>query len=236
MTKAKWWDVTWNYVSGCHPISDGCKNCYAQRMSKRLVGRFGYPKDDPFRPGITHDTAEMKPFLWTKPRRIFVCSMGDLFHDAVSYETLKCIFNIMRMNLRHRFIILTKRPKRMREVIPYLLNDLRTFTGQEYFTNIDLGVTVENNNEMWRIAELFHTPAAIRFACFEPLLEFIDTSFFEGLDGRSYWPFAGLWGIKDPAAEDGLVSDEFVKLDWVIAGPETGSGKRPYDLEWSKRI
>lgn len=84
-SKIEWTDKVWNPVTGCTKISPGCANCYAERMSKRLAGRCGYPKDDPFKVTV-HPERLGEPAKWTKPWRVFVCSMGDLFHDNVPFE------------------------------------------------------------------------------------------------------------------------------------------------------
>lgn len=125
-TKIEWCDATWSPITGCTKISPGCANCYAERMSKRLAGRCGYPKDEPFRVTLHPDKLE-QPFRWRKPRRIFVCSMGDLFHDGafVDYpdgEFIDKIFAVMAFNPQHTFQLLTKRAGRMME---YLKNQDR---------------------------------------------------------------------------------------------------------------
>lgn len=117
-TKIEWATDTWNPITGCTPISEGCQNCYASRMSKRLAGRCGYEKDNPFR--VTRHPDKMdEPFRWRKPRRIFVCSMGDLFHPDVEDWMLDEIFGvilgcrILNNTPDHVFMVLTKRPDRM---------------------------------------------------------------------------------------------------------------------------
>src|SRR3990172_9702805 len=106
----KWWHDTWSPITGCTPVSEGCAHCYAARMAKRLAGRFGYPDHDPFREGVVHHAA-YQPEHWRKPRRIFVCSMGDLFHDAYSREDVLGVFTVMRENPQHTYMVLTKRPE-----------------------------------------------------------------------------------------------------------------------------
>ncbi len=120
MTKIEWCDEAWNPITGCSPVSEGCKFCYARRMSNRLKGRFGYPKDEPFRVTFHPDRLE-KPFKWHKPRRIFVCSMGDLFHDDVKFITYRdIVFQLYRNSYQltdhwhlvrpeHRYTALTAR-------------------------------------------------------------------------------------------------------------------------------
>lgn len=84
-SKIEWTEYSWNPITGCTPISEGCQNCYAKRMTKRLAGRYGYPSDDPFKV-VLHPERINDPLKWKKPRRVFVCSMSDLFHENVSFE------------------------------------------------------------------------------------------------------------------------------------------------------
>lgn len=108
-----WCDVTWNPVSGCSPVSEGCANCYARRMATRLAGRYGYPKAEPFRVTLHPDKLEELSH-WRKSRRVFVCSMSDLFHEDVPDEFIMEVFHRITMgNRRHTYMILTKRPERM---------------------------------------------------------------------------------------------------------------------------
>lgn len=111
-TKIEWCDEVWNPVTGCTPISEGCQNCYAKRMATRLAGRFGYPADEPFRVTL-HEERLSEPKGWKKPRRVFVCSMADIFHEAVPDEFIDRIWDIMWEHSQHTFLILTKRVDRM---------------------------------------------------------------------------------------------------------------------------
>ena len=163
MSKIEWTDETWNPVTGCTPISEGCKNCYAKRMAQRLKGRYGYPADDPCR--VTYHLDKiMKPYTWKKPRRIFVCSMSDLFHDLVDNMMItRVLYQAIRSP--HTFIILTKRPQRVLEFYnshPFYAKNI---------DNIWFGVTAENQEQAdKRIPILLQIPAAVRFVSFEPLL------------------------------------------------------------------
>ena len=112
-TKIDWADKVWNPVTGCTKISDGCKNCYAERMSKRLAGRYGYPADKPFRVTL-HPEKLDEPLKWKTPQKVFVCSMGDLFHEDMPIGILGAFFNIIANTPQHTYIILTKRPERMK--------------------------------------------------------------------------------------------------------------------------
>ena len=95
--KIEWTDATWNPVTGCSAISEGCANCYAKRMAKRLAGRCGYPMHGGF--GVTfHPERGGQPLRWRKPRRVFVCSMGDLFHEDVTDEQIRLVFDAISEN------------------------------------------------------------------------------------------------------------------------------------------
>jgi len=121
-TKIEWAQETWNPITGCTKISPGCANCYAERMSKRLAGRCGYPKDNPF--AVTRHLDKLaQPLKYKKSRMIFVCSMGDLFHDDVQDWMLDEIFGamlacrILNNHPDHVFMVLTKRPERMKKYL-----------------------------------------------------------------------------------------------------------------------
>jgi protein gp37 len=142
-------------------------------MAKRLAGRFGYPKDDPFRVTFHPDRLDEYLKWWRKAKRIFVCSMGDLFHKNVNLSWLDNIFHIIKLCPQHTFIILTKRP----ENIELMLYDSNILEGGDYLPNVHLGVSVENQH--WateRISTLFDIPAAKRIINIEPMLESIDLS------------------------------------------------------------
>ena len=119
-TKIEWCQETWNPITGCTKISEGCKNCYAERMAKRLAGRYGYPpKPKQFKVTLHRDKVGL-PTKWRKPRMIFVCSMGDLFHDEVEFGTIHHVFQTAADYQRHTFIFLTKRPHRMLEFTKWM--------------------------------------------------------------------------------------------------------------------
>ncbi|MCH8987528.1 MAG: phage Gp37/Gp68 family protein [Chloroflexi bacterium] len=159
-TKIEWTDVTWNPVTGCTKVSPGCAHCYAETITLR------FKRGGPFLPGLStiklHPDRLGLPLSWRIPRRIFVNSMSDLFHDEVPLSFIQDIFNVMREAERHTFQILTKRHERLQEIVEYL----------EWPANVWLGVSVEN--QYWaerRIPVLSKVPAAIRFLSVEPLLK-----------------------------------------------------------------
>lgn len=170
-TKIEWAEKVWNPVTGCTPISEGCANCYAKRMSRRLAGRAGYPPAPHNFDVITHSDKLHEPYGWKKPSRVFVCSMGDLFHENVSENILGYIFGVMERCPRHTFIVLTKRPERMRDFI------LGKNHRQWCLSNMWVGVTIENQARAdERIPVLLEIPASVRFLSAEPLLGFVSFS------------------------------------------------------------
>jgi len=203
-------------LQGVQRFQKVSENCYAERMAKRLKGRYGYPTDDPFRVAPRMDRLN-DPIKWKKPKRIFVCSMGDLFHKDVDYEFLNNVFYVIRKCPQHVFQILTKRPERMRAYISQLV--YKPF--DEYFPNVWLGVTAENQIcADDRIPVLLDTPAAIRFVSCEPLLEKIDLSLYlqgfiktDNMIYKTHFSWCG-------------------GLDWVICGGETGLRAREIKKEW----
>ena len=164
-SKIEWCDKSWNPITGCsHAGSPGCDHCWARRMANRLKGRYGYPKDDPFKVTFHPDRLE-EPLHWKKPSRIFVCSMGDIFHDNVDAFQIGSIFIKILRYSQHIFLILTKRPQRFLKLVPPI----------QLPPNIWLGVSVENQQTVdERIPILLQIPAAKRFVSVEPMLEEIN--------------------------------------------------------------
>jgi len=243
-TKIPWADETWNPVTGCTKISAGCKNCYAERMSKRLAGRFGYPINGSICPvcGNQYDRAKAfcpehpnadlvrhssfdvtlhpdkldQPLHWKKPRRIFVCSMSDFFHVGVPFSFQCEILQVIGKCPQHTFMILTKRTEQL-ELWNYA-------AGWHPYPNLWLGVTVENQEQAdKRIPVLLETPAAVRFVSVEPMLGPVQIR--DQL--HEQWP---------TNADVHQVRDTRPPLDWVICGAETGPGARPMDLDWARDL
>lgn len=158
-TKIEWTDKTWNPVTGCSKVSEGCRNCYAERIAIRLWG------DRDFTEVRMHPERLREINKWKTPQRVFVNSMSDLFHEDVSDDFLNQVFSSMEAT-NHTFQILTKRPERMQK---YLL--WRWEGGRIPRQTIHVGVSVENRATLSRIDALRKTPAAVRFISIEPLLE-----------------------------------------------------------------
>lgn len=226
-SKIEWLDggASWNPITGCTPISEGCANCYAKTMAEtRLRGMFGYDKEDPFKVTFHEDKLD-QPLKWKKPRKIFVCSMGDLFHEDVPTGLIIDIFGVITGSDQHSFLILTKRPERMKGFMEYI-NRFRTTP----LKNVWLGVTAENQRTAdERIPILLDTPAAKRFVSVEPMLEQIDLNLF---GNRRCGYVDKVQHI--PGLVPSLVPVSFI--DWVICGAETGQNARPMDLKWARDL
>jgi len=184
-TKIEWCSEVWNVVTGCTPISEGCEHCWAERMAKRLRGRHGYPADEPFRVTLHSDRLD-QPLCWRKLRRVFVCSMGDLFHADVPLEFIDDVFRMMMLAPKHQYLILTKRPTRMYQFVV----DCET----EALERAWLGTTVESAKHLDRIDVLRDCPAAIRWLSCEPLLGPLDNLNLQGI----HWVVVG--GESGPGA------------------------------------
>jgi len=229
-SKIPWTDETWPIVTGCSRVSAGCANCYAQREA---AGRL---KNHPRYKGLTEGgkwTGEVRfnaetlsePLHWKKPRRVFVASMGDLFHDKVDPEWIDAVWKIMGLCPQHTFQVLTKRPGNMKR----WLKTTSAFAEGHFTPNVWLGVTVENNNHRHRINDLLQCRAAVRFVSVEPTLGPVEIQ-----------PY--LFSDYDQAAMDVQLLTPpggftHAKLDWVIIGAESGRrGRRPCKLEWVRSL
>lgn len=188
----EWTGATWNPITGCTKISPGCKNCYAERMAKRLQA-MGQPNySNGFKLAL-HEHALDLPLTWKKPQTIFVNSMSDLFHKDVSLEFIKRVFTIMKKAHWHTFQILTKRSDRLLEIEREL----------EWLPNVWMGVSVENKDYKYRMNHLRKTNARIRFLSIEPLIGPLGTLDLEGI----HWVVVG--GESGPGARQ-------VDPSWVI--------------------
>jgi protein gp37 len=190
-SKIEWTESTWNPVTGCTKISPGCKHCYAEHMSKRLLAMGQRNYADGFKLTLQPHMLEL-PLKWKKPQTIFVNSMSDLFHQSVPLEYIQKVFGIMKQAHWHQFQVLTKRAARLEQVAQSL----------EWATNIWMGVSVENANYTSRIDNLRSTPAAIKFLSLEPLLGPIDNLSLQDID----WVIVG--------GESGFGARPML-IDWV---------------------
>jgi protein gp37 len=201
-TSIEWTDATWNPVAGCTVISPGCTNCYAMRMAARLeamsVAKYaGLTRKSGRRSVWTgkirlDDKSLDAPRSWSKPRRIFVNSMSDLFHERVPAEFVARAWRVMAETPRHTYQILTKRPDRMAEVAATL----------PLLRNVWLGTSVEDANFLHRIDHLRRIPAAVRFISFEPLIGSVAGADLRGI----HWAIVG--GESGPTARP-------MQVQWV---------------------
>jgi len=230
-TRIEWADVVWNPVSGCAPVSEGCRNCYARRMAYRLRGRCGYPEAEPFAVTLHPDRLK-QPLRWRKPRRVFVCSMGDLFHEKVPESYVDEILEIIAACPQHTFLVLTKRPQNIERKLYEVTEEtpIHELGGGDYLPNLWLGVTVEHQEAAeQRIPILLEMPAAVRWVSCEPLLGPVDLS--KWLRGHArYDTDRNGRPIPQPC---GSVTP---RLDWVVIGGETGPQARPMDPAWARAI
>jgi len=159
LSSIEWTDATWNPVTGCTKVSPGCKNCYADRMAKRLQA-MGQPRyRNGFSVTLQPDLLE-EPLRWRTPKLVFVNSMSDLFHEAVPFEYIRRVSEVMERADWHVFQVLTKRHER-----------LAALAGQlRWPANVWMGVSVESQDYVVRIGSLRRIPAAVRFLSVEPLL------------------------------------------------------------------
>ena len=219
-SKIEWTDETWNPITGCTKVSAGCKNCYAERIAKRFWG------DRKFTDVLCHPERLEIPLHWKKPRRIFVCSMSDLFHPGASPDFVVSVFEIMTACPQHDFQVLTKRTER---IAPVLFGEDGNWYlgGGDYLPNVWMGVTCEDQDTAnKRIPVLFDSWLGIKFVSCEPLLENIDF-------------VKTAYGIKEYCGREmaGLTYSGFIRLlDWVIVGAETGPDARYMDPDWAREI
>jgi len=228
-SKIEWTDETWNPITGCTKISEGCKNCYAEKMAKRLAGRFGYPADDPFKVTFHPDKLN-QPLKWKKPRRIFVTSMGDLFNPDVTFDFINKIYAIQNQASQHKYLWLTKRPEIMWEWV----EQWKMKTGQpKLWSHTWLGVSVENQRAAdERIPILLQIPAAVRFVSVEPMLGGVDLTSV-GSNSHSFQRTNVLRGTIAMFVQPVWTTQ---KIDWVICGCESGQNRRFTNWNWIENL
>lgn len=243
-TQIEWTNATWNPVRGCSRVSEGCRNCYAEVQAARVNAcqhGSGIPEGSAAYDGLLAKSGQwngkiklvpqalQQPLSWKEPRRIFVNSMSDLFHENVPDEFISQVFEIMALCPQHTFQILTKRPERMLNY--FMCMSLagapeRLFAaaaGRWPLPNVWLGVSVEDQKTAdARIPVLFKVPAAIRWVSIEPLLGSIDLE-------RGGWSL--LKPLKSPPKR-GIEGS----LDWVVVGGESGANARPMHPDWVRGL
>jgi protein gp37 len=247
----EWTEVTWNPIRGCSRVSEGCRNCYAERDAARknenpkVPGYRGFSrfvqiggKQVPQWTGKVAfiESKLEEPLHWRKPARVFVNSMSDLFHEALPDEAIDRIFAVMAMCRQHTFQVLTKRPERMlkwatRTRGNHCIEALNVGTGRvisgswiDPIENVWLGVSVEDQETAdERIPLLLQTPATVRFVSYEPALAPVD--------------FANVLMPDGDHLGAGLFNDgEDCGVDWIIVGGESGPGARTPNPAWFQRV
>lgn len=240
-TKIEWADMTINPVVGCSKCSPGCDNCYAEKMAARLAKM---PQTAEKYAGVVDECGKWTGIidfdvycltrLPRKPKRIFVGSMCDLFHDSVMDSQLEHLMGhivLTRANTHHTFILLTKRPERMKEFFTY-------WKPYHEIKNVWLGVTVCNQQEAdEKIPLLLDTPAAKRFVSIEPMLGAVDLTAMRFTHSDGFFGDALQWHhlphCRRAELQDGAV---YPALDWVICGGETGLKARPMHPDWVRSL
>lgn len=192
-TKIEWTESTWNPITGCTKISSGCKFCYAEIMARRLRAMGQEKYKNGFRLTLHPETLR-EPYLWKKPKMIFVNSMSDLFHKDVPVDYIQNIFNVIKDNPHHVFQVLTKRA----DILRYY--DSEGFL--EWPHNLWMGVTVENADVVYRIDHLRNTGARVKFLSCEPLLTAIPDMNLQNID----WVIVGGESGRTPRP---------IKPEWV---------------------
>jgi protein gp37 len=215
-SKIEWCTHTWNPVTGCVKISDGCKFCYAESIAKRFW------KDRKFTDVRSHEDRLEQPLHWKKPSMVFVNSMSDLFHKDIPFEFIKKVHSVMATSI-HTFQILTKRPDRLIKFKKSL---------DWYLGNVWYGTSIESQKTAdERIPLILQVSAPVIFLSVEPMLEEISLECV-GDEFTEINPLTGL-------VHDGGVFDNVMwtnKIDWVIVGCESGSNRRPCKIEWIESI
>jgi len=248
-TGIQWTSATWNPVRGCSRVSEGCRHCYAEVVAARFSGP-GLPYEGLARRvgGEARWTGKVRmvpehladPLRWKKPRRIFVNSMSDLFHEGLSFEQIAAVFGVMAAAGRHTFQVLTKRPQRAREFLDWIggagnecdllgdhasealiaagigvLEPVHHRLGSRVgwpLPNVQLGFSAEDQDTFnARWCQIAGAPAAVLFCSYEPALGPVNAR--------------GALGIGDYGPPPR-------RLDWIIVGGESGPGARPFNIEW----
>jgi protein gp37 len=270
-TKIEWTDFSWNPIRAAHAgqrtdpnhgklgwfcvhVSPGCVNCYSETMNRRIGTGIDYKAQNAKQVKVfLDDKMLLAPLKWKKPRKVFVCSMTDLFADFVTDEMIDRMFAVMALCPQHTFQVLTKRPERMRAYITQLHDEPPRDTAKRFaavwpakipvpvdgitipLPNVWLGTSCEDQATAdERIPHLLATPAAIRFLSCEPLLGEIDLA-----SPYTHELFQALFkedverGIASRASD---IESTLFGLHWVICGGESGPNARPMHPDWARSL
>lgn len=232
-TQIEWTDATWNPVTGCSKVTDGCAHCYAERFSERFRGVTNHPFENGF--DLTLRPARLtQPLSWKTPRRVFVNSMSDLFHKKVPRNFIDQVFDTMEKANWHTFQVLTKRSS----LLTRYLND--RYTGRLAPSHIWLGVSVEDAKNAVRIRHLRAARASVKFVSFEPLigsvgevdLSGIDWAIVGGESGPRARPMEEAWALElhDQCHDQNVA---FFFKQWGGIRPKSG-GRKLKGREWNQ--
>lgn len=265
----EWTDATWNPTTGCTKVSEGCRHCYIDRTPPFRIKGISFDKGEEI--GATtgvqlHQDRLKQPLKWARPRRIFVNSLSDLFHDDIPDEFIARVFGVMDAAHRHVYQVLTKRPRRalrllsdpdfrarVRTVAPYFSGQADQPYNDEWpLPNVWLGTSVEDQKAAeLRIPLLLETPAAVRFLSCEPLLGPVElTAGYHDYLGAN--PSRQAWKVE-PAHASGCncaeasyygetptcpIPEQVATsgIDWVIVGGESGPKARPMHPDWARSL
>lgn len=255
----EWTQATWNPVRGCSKVSEGCRNCYAMNIAARFSGP-GLPYEGlAERHGgkaqwtnrvVTVEDSLTLPLTWKAPRRIFVSSMSDLFHEDVPQEFIYRVSHIMLKTPQHTYQVLTKRPERMAGVWLTSLHCewLRERLGNHLLTDavihhmlrhVWMGTSVEDQAAAdIRIPDLLKVLARVRFLSCEPLLGPVDLQSVcpqVGPDDTSS-SLDALEGFRFCRSQEDNWGEDIPRVHWVIAGGESGPGARPMHPDWARSL
>ncbi len=240
-TKIEWAEASWNPIRArnretgavgwfCSHASPGCIECYAEAINARLGTGIAFQAQNAGQVEIFLDEKTLlQPLKWRKPRRIFVCSMTDLFGEFVSDEMIERVLSVMAACPQHEFLVLTKRAARQRDFFSRRGGDFFLVTPDRTearvlnwpLPNVWLGTSIEDRRRaIERLPALMETPAAVRFVSAEPLLESIIAPLQPYLDTVE-------------TENNGPIHHA---LDWIIVGGESGRRARPFDLDWAAEI
>lgn len=296
MSKIEWTDKTWNPIRArdketgkdgwfCVHASEGCRNCYAEDLNlnrRNLAFGNGHAYAAQNRDKVDiylHEKTLLAPLRWRKPRKVFVCSMTDLFGDFHSRMDIARVFSIMALCPQHTFQVLTKRAGRMRATMPGLGRSVwwwlaETLSGDAYdaamyerenlygddhpwpLPNVWLGVSVEDQKTAdARVPDLLATPAAVRFVSYEPALGPVDFTMIDDGEAHREVPKEEWGSLDDDDSPPGLWWDALTggrtimhggssgewrrtdaSIDQVIFGGESGSNRRPAQMDWGRAV
>ncbi len=240
-SKIAWTDATWTIVTGCSKVSQACASCYAEELSlRRGWSKLPWTAANARENVKLHEDRLSWPLKWRQPKKIFVTSMGDLFHEEVPFSFIVKVFAVMQLAQRHTFQLLTKRTQRMAEFYDWLLHspegksawlkavvgapqgELEGWSTEWPFRNIWCGTTVEDQkNADERIPWLLQVPAAVHWLSMEPLLGPVDLT---RATGSTVFDTGGE-GPRDKAP-----------IDWIVVGGESGKNFRPLEMAWARDL